>query len=59
MKEALYLRYGSEAPSKVNKPSPLLTEKTVAKLMKLSFNRVHGLVSRYFRPVDLVNRQSI
>ena len=45
MKEALYLRYGSEAPSKVNKPSPLLTEKTVAKLMKLSFNRVHGLVS--------------
>ena len=59
MKEALYLRYGSEAPSKADKPSPLLTAKTVANLMKIPINRVHGLISRYFRPSDLLKRQSI
>ena len=59
MKEALYLRYGSEAPNKADKPSPLLTAKTVANLMKISINRVHGLISRYFKPNDLLKRQSI
>ena len=59
MKEALYLRYGSEAPSKVDRPPPLLTERTVAALMKLTENRVHGLLLRYFRPIVLPNRLSL
>ena len=59
VKEALYLRYGSEAPCKVDRPPALLTEKTVARLMKLSVTRVHGLLVRYFRPLTVPKRFSV
>ena len=59
MKEALYLRYGSEAPDKEDKPPALMTVATVAKLMKLTPNKVNSLLVHYFRPLDLRKRLSL
>ena len=59
MKEALYLRYGSEAPDKEGKPPALMTVVTVAQLMKLTPSKVNALLVYYFRPLDLRKRLSL
>ena len=48
-KEIMYLRYGTEEPSKENPPVPLLTIAFVARLTKLPLSRVTYLNSLYFK----------
>ena len=49
LKEALYLRYGEEEPSKDKKLPALLSIPTVAKLMKITPSKANSLFAHYFR----------
>jgi hypothetical protein len=59
MREALYLRYGTESPCIGRPPPPLLSVKTAARLMKISRSSFDWLMHLYFEAKELTNRESI
>ncbi len=59
MREAVYLRYGTEVPVAMKTPPPLLTMQTVADLMKLRLSQVASLMKLYFKSQPVNTRKSI